>query len=71
MLNSAIVRPAQGEKINLADVKKGETYRIEGLAYNGSGNEIARVEISLDGGNTWLYCIRKVCHPSLLLWMGC
>lgn len=71
MLNSAIVRPAQGEKINLADVKKGETYRIEGLAYNGSGNEIARVEISLDGGDTWLYCIRKVCHPSLLLWMGC
>lgn len=60
MLNSVIVRPAQGEKIDLVDVKRGKTYRITGFAYNGSGNEIDRVEISLDGGDTWLYCIRKV-----------
>ncbi|KAL4809181.1 hypothetical protein BDV18DRAFT_167373 [Aspergillus unguis] len=59
MLNSVIVKPAQGEKINLADVKKGERYRVEGYAYNGNGNEIQRVEISLDDGDTWLYCIRK------------
>lgn len=64
MLNSVIVKPEQGEKINLVDVKKGEKYRVEGYAYNGNGNEIARVEVSLDGGDTWLYCIRKVCLPN-------
>ncbi|KAL4941748.1 hypothetical protein BDV06DRAFT_175761 [Aspergillus oleicola] len=59
MLNSVIVKPAQGEKINLMDVRKGKTYRVEGFAYNGSGNEIERAEISLDNGENWLYCIRK------------
>lgn len=60
MLNSVTVRPAQGEKINLVDIKKGKQYRIEGFAFNGSGEEVDKVEISLDGGETWLYCVRKV-----------
>ncbi|SCO92541.1 probable nitrate reductase [Fusarium oxysporum] len=59
MLNSVIVRPRQGERINLVDVKKGKVYRVEGFAYSGNGTEISRVEISLDGGNNWLYCVRK------------
>ncbi|KAI2830414.1 hypothetical protein CBS63078_3819 [Aspergillus niger] len=59
MLNSIIVRPAQGEQINLVNVKKGKIYRVEGFAYSGNGNEISRVEISLNGGNDWLYCVRK------------
>ncbi|KAF3491130.1 nitrate reductase [Arthroderma uncinatum] len=59
MLNSIIVRPAQGEKIDLVDVKKGKMYRIMGFAYSGSGDEIDRVEISLNGGETWLYCSRR------------
>ena len=60
MLNSITVRPYQGEKIDLVDIKKGTQYRIEGIAYNGSGEEVDKVEISLDGGATWLYCVRKV-----------
>lgn len=59
-LNSAIVKPAHGEKIPLSQVKKGNTYRIEGYAYDGGGHEVQRVEISLDSGKSWLYCIRKV-----------
>ncbi|KAK2873485.1 hypothetical protein FQN49_002322 [Arthroderma sp. PD_2] len=59
MLNSVIVKPAQGEKIDLVDVKKGKMYRIVGFAYSGSGDEIDRVEISLDGGESWLYCSRR------------
>lgn len=59
-LNSVIVKPAHGEKINLSDVKAGHTYRIEGLAYDGGGHEVQRVEVSLDGGTSWLYCIRSV-----------
>lgn len=59
-LNSVIVAPAHGEKILLKDVRKGAHYRIQGFAYGGGGHEIQRVEVSLDGGENWLYCIRKV-----------
>lgn len=58
-LNSVIVNPAQGETIPLSKVRKGNTYRIAGLAYDGGGHEVQRVEVSLDDGKTWLYCIRK------------
>lgn len=58
-LNSVIVKPAHGEKIALSEARKGHSYRIEGLAYDGGGHEVQRVEVSLDGGDTWLYCIRK------------
>jgi nitrate reductase (NAD(P)H) len=58
-LNSVIVKPAQGEKAPLSSAKKGATYRIEGYAYDGGGHEVQRVEVSLDDGETWLYCIRK------------
>ncbi|KAB8336849.1 hypothetical protein FH972_021157 [Carpinus fangiana] len=58
-LNSVIVKPAQGEQIPLPSARKGQTYRIEGYAYDGGGHEVQRVEVSLDDGETWLYCIRK------------
>ncbi|OKL61217.1 hypothetical protein UA08_03380 [Talaromyces atroroseus] len=59
MLNSVVVRPAQGERIDLVDVKLGKKYRVQGYAYNGGGDEVDRVEISLDNGDNWLYCVRK------------
>lgn len=58
-LNSVIVKPAQGEKISVSEAKCGRSYRIEGYAYDGGGHEVQRVEVSLDDGQTWLYCIRK------------
>lgn len=58
-LQSVIVKPAQGEMIALDKAHKGKSYRIEGYAYDGGGHEVQRVEISLDDGATWLYCIRK------------
>ena len=58
-LNSTIVRPAQGEKINITDTLKDDTYRVEGFAYDGRGHEVQRIELSLDDGKTWLYCIRN------------
>lgn len=58
-LNSVIVKPLQGEKLPLTKARKGATYRIEGYAYDGGGHEVQRVEISLDNGHTWLYCIRR------------
>ena len=58
-LNSVIVRPSQGEKLPLLEARKGKTYQIEGYAYDGGGHEVQRVEVSLDGGDTWLYYIRR------------
>lgn len=63
-LNSIIVKPGHGEAIRLSDVSPGQSYRIAGIAYDGGGHEVQRVEVSLDGGNTWLYCVRKV-SPSV------
>jgi nitrate reductase (NAD(P)H) len=59
-INSVIFKPAHGEKIPLTEARKGKSYRIEGYAYDGGGHEIQRVEVSLDQGETWLYCVRKV-----------
>ncbi|KAL4808646.1 hypothetical protein BDV18DRAFT_157589 [Aspergillus unguis] len=59
ILSSVICRPEQGETIPLNKVKKGETYRIAGFAYSGSGHPIRRVEVSLNEGKTWMYCIRR------------
>ncbi|RYO93972.1 hypothetical protein DL764_007901 [Monosporascus ibericus] len=58
-LNSVIVKPSQGEKISLKEARKGQSFRIAGYAYDGGGHEVQRVEVSLDDGETWLYCIRK------------
>ncbi|KXJ89323.1 hypothetical protein Micbo1qcDRAFT_212694 [Microdochium bolleyi] len=58
-LNSAIVKPAQGERIPLTSARHGASYRIAGYAYDGGGHKVQRVEVSLDEGATWLYCIRK------------
>jgi len=59
-LNSVIVRPGQGQKLDIVEVLKKDTYRVEGYAYDGAGHEVQRVELSIDDGKTWLYCIRKV-----------
>ncbi|KAF5004145.1 hypothetical protein FDECE_9359 [Fusarium decemcellulare] len=58
-LNSVIVKPAHGEKIPITKAKKGQSYRIEGYAYDGGGHQVQRVEVSLDEGESWLYCIRR------------
>lgn len=65
-LNSVIVKPAQGTKLDVVDVLEKDTYRVEGYAYDGGGHEVQRVELSLDGGKTWLYCLRHVRHRQQL-----
>lgn len=56
VLNSAIMRPAHGEAISVGG--KGQKYRVRGFAY-GSGSPIDYVEISLDEGQSWIYCFRR------------
>lgn len=57
-LNSVIIHPGQSETLSIQDILAKDTYRIEGYAYEGGGHEIQRVEVSLDQGKTWLYCLR-------------
>lgn len=33
-------------------------YTVQGFAFNGGGDRIERVELSLDGGKTWRWCFR-------------
>ncbi|KAK1981000.1 hypothetical protein LZ30DRAFT_721568 [Colletotrichum cereale] len=58
-LNSVIVRPEQSERIGLGDARGHKTYRIQGYAYDGGGHEVQKVEVSLDDGESWLYCVRE------------
>lgn len=67
-LNSIIVRPAQDEKLQMSELMRKKSYRVEGVAYDGGGHEVQRVEVSIDEGKTWLYAVRKVSH---LLWGFC
>ncbi|KAI0004071.1 Oxidoreductase, molybdopterin-binding domain-containing protein [Xylariaceae sp. FL0662B] len=39
--------------IRIDDSHGGKTVQIEGYAYSGGGREIQRVDVSLDGGETW------------------
>lgn len=57
-LNSIIAKPAHGEEIPLP-FEASQKYRVQGFAYNGGGNIIDRVELSLDEGRSWIYCSRK------------
>lgn len=60
-LNSVIVKPEADHRIVLTGdhVKPGKTFRIEGYAYDGGGHLVQKVEVSLDGGKTWLYAFRR------------
>ncbi|RLM60584.1 hypothetical protein C2845_PM14G16610 [Panicum miliaceum] len=54
---------AEGENLNfpkqVARVVGG--YTVKGYAYSGGGKKVTRVEVTLDGGETWLLC--ELNHP--------
>lgn len=52
-VNSYITEPRHGTVCPLA---QGGNVPIRGVAYNGNGVMITRIEISLDGGNKWRPC---------------
>ncbi|KAI0358306.1 hypothetical protein OH77DRAFT_1581746 [Trametes cingulata] len=59
ILQSIICRPAHEERIPIPDESSLEgTYTVQGFAFNGGGDRIERVELSLDGGKTWRWCFR-------------
>ena len=79
-LQSITCRPSHGEAIPITreeieansnisyknkDDPLASTYRIQGFAYSGGGNAVHRVEISLNGGQDWQYCLRKFADAPL------
>jgi|GEM_PF-265835 len=54
-LNSVISRPFHNEHI----LSNGSV-SFSGYAYSGGGRHVTRVEVTLDGGSTWLLATRKV-----------
>jgi len=52
-VNSAIMSPKQGEVIHEID-DRDDTFRATGWAFAGGGASIIRVEVSPDGGKTWI-----------------
>ncbi len=51
-VQSAICIPKDGATLNLEDI--GDELNIKGYAYSGGGNGIIRVDVSVDGGKTWM-----------------
>lgn len=62
-INSAIAYPGHLEVVPLTG--KGQKYTVGGYAYTGGGRKIIRVELSLDGGQTWtLTTIKRTEKPT-------
>ncbi|KAL2643155.1 hypothetical protein R1flu_010742 [Riccia fluitans] len=53
-INSAITTPAHNEILPFDSIQK--PYAVKGYAYSGGGRKVTRVEVSLDGGETWQMC---------------
>ena len=64
-LQSVICEPAHDERLELTDMVRHGKYTVKGLAYNGGGERIERVELSVDGGKTWRYCFRHFVEKPL------
>ncbi|EJD33158.1 hypothetical protein AURDEDRAFT_177759 [Auricularia subglabra TFB-10046 SS5] len=57
-LQSVVCVLAHGERIAVPRDAKA-MYTVRGFAYHGAGLAVQRVEISLDGGQTWKGCFRQ------------
>lgn len=55
-INSVITTPGHDEVLPINSVTTQKPYTIKGYAYSGGGRKVTRVEITLDGGETWRVC---------------
>ncbi|KAH6558685.1 hypothetical protein KP509_1Z050000 [Ceratopteris richardii] len=60
-INSAISSPAHGETLAINVTTLQVPYTLKGYAYSGGGRKITRVEVTVDGGESWKLC--NVNHP--------
>ncbi|XP_076955284.1 nitrate reductase [NADH]-like [Bidens hawaiensis] len=55
-INSVITTPCQEEILPINSWTTQRPYTLRGYAYSGGGKKVTRVEVTLDGGDTWRLC---------------
>ncbi|CAL9779047.1 unnamed protein product [Musa acuminata subsp. burmannicoides] len=55
-INSVITTPGHDEILPINAFTTQRPYTMRGYAYSGGGRKVTRVEVTLDGGETWLVC---------------
>ncbi|KAI4337766.1 hypothetical protein L6164_016142 [Bauhinia variegata] len=52
-INSVITTPGHEEILPITSLTTQKPYVLRGFAYTGGGRQVTRVEVTLDGGETW------------------
>ncbi|XP_010246478.1 PREDICTED: nitrate reductase [NADH]-like [Nelumbo nucifera] len=60
-INSVITTPCHEEFLPINSTANQRPYTLRGYAYSGGGKKVTRVEVTLDGGESWLVCALD--HP--------
>uniref|UniRef100_A0ACD5ZAY1 Uncharacterized protein n=1 Tax=Avena sativa TaxID=4498 RepID=A0ACD5ZAY1_AVESA len=60
-INSVIATPGHDEVLPINSLTTQKPYTMKGYAYSGGGRKVTRVEVTLDGGDTWQVC--ELEHP--------
>ncbi|XP_048331677.2 nitrate reductase [NADH] [Ziziphus jujuba] len=60
-INSVITTPCHGEILPINTWTTQMPYSLRGYAYSGGGKKVTRVEVTMDGGDTWHVCTLD--HP--------
>ncbi|KAG9451109.1 hypothetical protein H6P81_011074 [Aristolochia fimbriata] len=60
-INSVITTPCHEEILPINSATSQRPYTLRGYAYSGGGKKVTRVEVTMDGGESWHVC--KVDHP--------
>lgn len=60
-INSVITTPGHEEMLPINSFTTQRPYVMRGYSYSGGGRKVTRVEVTLDGGETWKLC--DVDHP--------
>uniref|UniRef100_A0A0D9VLJ9 Nitrate reductase n=1 Tax=Leersia perrieri TaxID=77586 RepID=A0A0D9VLJ9_9ORYZ len=60
-INSVITTPGHDEVLPINALTTQRPYTMKGYAYSGGGRKVTRVEVTLDGGETWQVCTLD--HP--------
>lgn len=60
-INSVITTPGHEEILPINSRTTQTNYTLRGYAYSGGGKKVTRVEVTMDGGETWHVC--QLDHP--------
>ncbi|XXG87210.1 hypothetical protein AAC387_Pa11g1954 [Persea americana] len=55
-INSVITSPGNEEILPINSVTMQRPSKLKGYAYSGGGKKVTRVEVTMDGGDTWRIC---------------